>query len=77
MSKHSMQVCQHHAAAVADGSGCTQILKCSYHGWEYGETHILLTASSGRAGQTLAVMTQPTRLQICHVHEASGIAETL
>ena len=30
------QVCQHHAAAVADGSGCAQLLRCSYHGWEYG-----------------------------------------
>ena len=30
------QVCQHHAAAVAHGSGCGQILRCSYHGWEYG-----------------------------------------
>ncbi|CAK0764975.1 hypothetical protein CVIRNUC_003212 [Coccomyxa viridis] len=29
-------VCQHHAAAVADGSGCAQLLRCSYHGWEYG-----------------------------------------
>ncbi|CAL5219950.1 g1882 [Coccomyxa viridis] len=29
-------VCQHHAAAVATGSGCAQVLRCSYHGWEYG-----------------------------------------
>ena len=31
-----VQVCQHHAAAVAQGSGCAQKLRCSYHGWEYG-----------------------------------------
>lgn len=31
----AMQVCRHHAAAVASGQGhCTQF-RCPYHGWTY------------------------------------------
>lgn len=29
-------VCRHHAAAVASGSGCTHSFVCPYHGWTYG-----------------------------------------
>lgn len=29
-------VCRHHAAAVAAGSGCTHSFVCPYHGWTYG-----------------------------------------
>lgn len=28
-------VCRHHAAPVATGSGCTTVLQCPYHGWSY------------------------------------------
>ncbi|KAK9806625.1 hypothetical protein WJX73_001477 [Symbiochloris irregularis] len=28
-------VCRHHAAAVASGSGCTAQFRCPYHGWTY------------------------------------------
>ena len=45
-----MQVCQHHAAAVANGSGCAQVLRCSYHGWEYGQPP---SPPSCRAPETL------------------------
>ena len=31
-----LQVCRHHAAAVAEGQGCTQSFVCPYHGWTYG-----------------------------------------
>lgn len=46
-----VQVCQHHAAAVADGSGCAQILRCSYHGWEYGRTPLLLLSACRESEQ--------------------------
>lgn len=29
-------VCRHHAAEVASGSGCAPTLTCPYHGWRYG-----------------------------------------
>lgn len=29
-------VCRHHAAQVATGSGCAKRLVCPYHGWSYG-----------------------------------------
>lgn len=30
-------VCRHHAAAVVtEASGCTNVLRCPYHGWTYG-----------------------------------------
>ncbi|KAH9543558.1 hypothetical protein CY35_13G071400 [Sphagnum magellanicum] len=29
-------VCRHHAAAVASGSGCAHSFVCPYHGWTYG-----------------------------------------
>ncbi|KAL3694794.1 hypothetical protein R1sor_008445 [Riccia sorocarpa] len=29
-------VCRHHAAAVASGSGCASSFVCPYHGWTYG-----------------------------------------
>ncbi|KAL2632907.1 hypothetical protein R1flu_004386 [Riccia fluitans] len=29
-------VCRHHAAAVASGSGCISSFVCPYHGWTYG-----------------------------------------
>ena len=29
-------VCRHHAAEVASGSGCVESLTCPYHGWRYG-----------------------------------------
>ena len=29
-------VCRHHAAEIASGSGCTKSLTCPYHGWRYG-----------------------------------------
>ena len=29
-------VCRHHAAEVASGSGCAERLTCPYHGWIYG-----------------------------------------
>ena len=29
-------VCRHKAAPIAEGSGCTQMFECMYHGWEYG-----------------------------------------
>jgi hypothetical protein len=35
LALHCVQVCRHHAAAVAQGQGnCTQF-KCPYHGWTY------------------------------------------
>ncbi len=32
-----VQVCRHHAAAVATGCGSAQQFECPYHGWTYGE----------------------------------------
>ncbi len=29
-------VCRHHAAEIATGSGCSATLTCPYHGWRYG-----------------------------------------
>lgn len=29
-------VCRHKAAPVAEGSGCTQMFECMYHGWQFG-----------------------------------------
>lgn len=31
-----LQVCRHHAAAVASDSGTVQQFECPYHGWTYG-----------------------------------------
>ena len=27
--------CRHRGMQLADGSGCTKIFRCSYHGWAY------------------------------------------
>lgn len=35
-----VQVCRHHAAAVAEGCGNTSNFTCPYHSWTYGETHL-------------------------------------
>ncbi|XP_002981049.2 choline monooxygenase, chloroplastic isoform X1 [Selaginella moellendorffii] len=38
-------VCRHHAAPVASGSGCTPSFSCPYHGWTYGLDGNLLKAT--------------------------------
>ena len=35
MALRSPQVCRHHAAGVASGSGAAECLSCPYHGWTY------------------------------------------
>jgi choline monooxygenase len=37
-------VCRHHAAQVAQGSGCAHRFTCPYHGWTYGDDGALIKA---------------------------------
>ena len=39
-------VCRHHAAAVATGSGTADNFTCPYHGWVYGENFQLIMHTS-------------------------------
>ena len=32
----ALQVCRHHAAILAEGSGTASCFRCPYHGWAYG-----------------------------------------
>ena len=53
-------VCRHKAAPIAEGSGCTQMFECMYHGWQFGKSRSI--------PQGVGFLHEPVPLQCCCLH---------